>query len=104
MSVLGTVVAMPVAFLICQASLANVESSLEDAARSAGLGHCACWPGSPCRLMRPALLNSALLIFTLSIESLGIALIPGFRRPGNDFVASYLYDTWANPPPSTPVR
>ena len=95
MSVLGTVVAMPVAFLICQAALANVESSLEDAARSAGAGPLRVLARVTVPMMRPALLNSALLIFTLSIESLGIALILG-APAGNDFVASYLYDTWAN--------
>jgi iron(III) transport system permease protein len=95
MSVLGTVVAMPVAFLICQAALANVESSLEDAARSAGAGPLRVLTRVTVPMMRPALLNSALLIFTLSIESLGIALILG-APAGNDFVASYLYDTWAN--------
>jgi len=95
MSVLGTVVAMPVAFLICQASLANVESSLEDAARSAGARPLRMLARVTVPMMRPALLNSALLIFTLSIESLGIALILG-SPAGNDFVASYLYDTWAN--------
>ncbi len=95
MSVLGMVVAMPVAFLICQASLANVESALEDAARSAGAGPLRVLARVTVPMMRPALLNSALLIFTLSIESLGIALILG-APAGNDFVASYLYDTWAN--------
>lgn len=49
MSALGAVVAMPVAFLICQAALANVESSLEDAARSAGAGRCGCCGGLSCR-------------------------------------------------------
>ncbi len=95
MSALGTVVAMPVAFLICQAALGNVESSLEDAARSAGAGALRVLWRIIVPMMRPALLNSALLIFTLCIESLGIALILG-SAAGNDFVASYLYNTWSS--------
>ncbi|MCW2939713.1 MAG: afuB [Actinomycetia bacterium] len=95
MSALGTVVAMPVAFLICQASLANVESSLEDAARSVGARPLRVLSRVIVPMMRPALLNSALLIFTLCIESLGIALILG-APAGNEFVASYLYNTWSN--------
>lgn len=95
MSVLGAVVGMPVAFLICQASLANVESSLEDAARSAGARPLRVLTRVVVPMMRPALLNAALLIFTLCVESLGIALILG-SPAGNDFVASYLYNTWSN--------
>jgi iron(III) transport system permease protein len=43
----------------------------------------------------PALLNSGLLVFTLSIESLGIPLVLGSPQ-GHDFIASYLYNTWSN--------
>ena len=46
-------------------------------------------------MLRPALLNSALLVFTLSVESLGIALILG-SPAGNNLVASYLYSTWSS--------
>jgi iron(III) transport system permease protein len=94
MAALGAVVGMPVAFLICQASLANVESSLEDAARSVGARPLRVIWRVVVPMMRPALLNAALLIFTLCIESLGIALILG-SPAGNDFVASYLYNTWS---------
>jgi len=95
MSALGTVVAVPVVFLICQASLANVDSSLEDAARSAGARPLRVLLRIVVPMMRPALANSALLVFTLSIESLGIALILG-SAAGNDFIASYLYKTWSD--------
>ncbi|WP_329557413.1 ABC transporter permease [Streptomyces sp. NBC_00696] len=95
MSALGSVVGMPVAFLTCQAALANVDSSLEDAARSAGARPLRVITLIVVPMMRPALLNAALLIFTLSVESLGIALILG-SPAGNDFVASYLYNTWSS--------
>ena len=95
MSALGSVIGMPVAFLTCQAALANVDSSLEDAARSAGARPLRVITRIVVPMMRPALLNAALLIFTLSVESLGIALILG-SPAGNDFVASYLYNTWSS--------
>jgi iron(III) transport system permease protein len=46
-------------------------------------------------LLRPALLNAGLLVFTLSIESLGIPLVLGSPH-GHDVIASYLYNTWSN--------
>ena len=46
-------------------------------------------------MLRPALLNSGLLVFTLSVEALGIPLVLGSPQ-GHDFVASYLYNTWSN--------
>jgi iron(III) transport system permease protein len=46
-------------------------------------------------MLRPALINSGLLVFTLSIESLGIPLILGSPQ-GHDFIASYLYTTWSS--------
>jgi iron(III) transport system permease protein len=54
-------------------------------------------------MLRPAVLNSAVLIFALSLEILGIPLFVG--APSNiDFYASYLYNTWNNSPtPDPPV-
>jgi iron(III) transport system permease protein len=46
-------------------------------------------------MLRPALINSGLLVFTLSIESLGIPLVLGSPQ-GHDFLASYLYGAWSN--------
>jgi iron(III) transport system permease protein len=46
-------------------------------------------------LLRPALIDSAMLIFALCLEILGIPLFLG--RPAHiSFVASYLYDAWSN--------
>jgi iron(III) transport system permease protein len=46
-------------------------------------------------MLRPAILNSAVLIFALCLEILGIPLFVG--APSNiDFYASYLYNTWNN--------
>jgi iron(III) transport system permease protein len=46
-------------------------------------------------MLRPAILNAALLIFTVSLEQLGIPLFLGAQHDVN-FVASYLYDTWSS--------
>jgi iron(III) transport system permease protein len=94
MAVLGTATAVPVVFLVCQAALSGIGPELENSARSVG--------ASPLRvlglvtvpMLRPALLNSGLLVFMLSIESLGIPLVLGSPQ-GHDLIASYLYNTWS---------
>jgi iron(III) transport system permease protein len=86
---------MPVAFLTCQAALVRADSSLEDAARSAGASPIRVLRSVTIPMLRPALLNAATLIFTLSIAVLGIPLLLGV--PNNiQFVSSYLYTLWTN--------
>ena len=95
MSILGGCVAAPITFLTCRAALTNADSALEDAARSAGAGSGMVLRRVTLPLLRPALLNSALLTLTLAIEALGIPLILG--QPNNiNFLASYLYSTWTS--------
>ena len=94
---------LPVAFMTCEASLARADSSLEDAARSAGAAPLKVLRTVTIPMLRPALLNSGTLIFTLAIASLGIPLLLGTPR-NIQFVSSYLYLQWtnaANPDPST---
>jgi len=86
---------MPIAFLTCQAALVRADSSLEDAARSAGASPLRVLRSITIPMLRPALLNAATLIFTLSIAVLGIPLLLGV--PNNiQFVSSYLYTLWTN--------
>jgi iron(III) transport system permease protein len=86
---------MPIAFLTCQAALVRADSSLEDAARSAGATPLRVLRSITIPMLRPALLNSATLIFTLSIAVLGLPLLLGV--PNNiQFVSSYLYTVWTN--------
>lgn len=93
MGILGAATTMPLAFLTCQATLVSGDTSLEDAARSAGASPARVLRHVTIPMLRPALLNSALLIFILAFETLGIPLLLG--TPHNiDFVASYLYRTW----------
>jgi iron(III) transport system permease protein len=95
MAVLGTAVAVPVVFLVCQAALAGIDSALENSARSVGSSPLRALGRVTVPMLRPALLNSGLLVFTLSIESLGIPLLLGSPQ-GHDFIASYLYNTWSS--------
>jgi len=86
---------LPVAFLTCQAALARADSSLEDAARSAGARPMRVLRSVTIPMLRPALLNAATLIFTLSIAALGIPLLLGTSN-NIVFVSSYLYNTWTS--------
>jgi iron(III) transport system permease protein len=95
MAVLGTAVAVPIVFLVCQATLAGIDPALENSARSVGASPLRTLGRVTVPMLRPALLNSGLLVFTLSIESLGIPLVLGSPQ-GHDLVASYLYNTWSN--------
>jgi iron(III) transport system permease protein len=94
---------LPVAFMTCRAALARADSSLEEAARSAGAKPLHVLRSITIPMLRPALLNSATLIFTLAIASLGIPLLLGTPR-NIKFVSSYLYLQWTNattPDPAT---
>jgi iron(III) transport system permease protein len=86
---------LPVAYMTCEAALARADSSLEDAARSAGAAPLKVLRSVTIPMLRPALLNSGTLIFTLAIASLGIPLLLGTARDIK-FVSSYLYLTWTN--------
>jgi iron(III) transport system permease protein len=50
-------------------------------------------------MLRPALLNSGLIVFTLALEVLGLPLILG-SASNVHFVSSYLYNNWINKVPS----
>ena len=95
MAVLGTAVAVPVVFLVCRAALSGMDSALEDAARSVGAPALRVLGRVTLPMLRPALVNAGLLVFTLSIESLGIPLVFGSPQ-GHDFIASYLYNQWSS--------
>jgi iron(III) transport system permease protein len=103
MSLIEAARLLPVAFMTCEASLARADSSLEDAARSAGASPLRVLRKVTIPMLRPALLNAGTLIFTLAIASLGIPLLLGTPR-NIKFVSSYLYLTWtnaANPDPGS---
>jgi iron(III) transport system permease protein len=103
MAVIEAARLLPVAFLTCEAALSRADSSLEDAARSAGAGPMRVLRSVTIPMLRPALLNSGTLIFTLAIASLGIPLLLGEPRDIK-MISSYLYLNWtnaANPDPAS---
>jgi iron(III) transport system permease protein len=95
MAVLAAAVTLPISFLTCQSALAGTDSSLEDAARSAGAGPLQVIRRVTLPILRPAILNSTVLTFALALEVLGLPLILG--PPAHiDFYSSYLYKSWSN--------
>jgi iron(III) transport system permease protein len=102
MSVLGATVFLPIAFLTCRAALDGTDSALEDAARGAGASSITVIRRITLPLLRPAILNSAILVFALSFEALGIPLILG-QSAHIDLYASYLYHGWQNSPTPDPA-
>jgi iron(III) transport system permease protein len=95
MAVLGTAVAVPLVFLVCQAALSGIDPALENSARSVGASPLRVLVRVTVPMLRPAVLNSGLLVLLLSIESLGIPLVLGSPQ-GHDLIASYLYNTWSS--------
>lgn len=93
MALVGTSVAAPVVFLFCRSTLAAIDPALEDAARTAGASPVRALLSVSLPLLRPAIINSSLLVLTLSIEVLGLPLVLGFSN-NIDFISTYLFDNW----------
>jgi iron(III) transport system permease protein len=94
MGVMGAAVAAPVAMITVRAALRGGDIALEEAARSAGASTPTVLRRITIPLLRPALFSVALLIFTISLEQLGIPIFLGAAH-NVDFVASFLYRTWS---------
>lgn len=93
MAISGTVIATPIVFLFARASLASGDSTLEDAARCAGARPFRTLLSVTVPLLRPALLNSGLIVFALSLESLGLPLLLG-KSNDIELMSTYLYVHW----------
>jgi iron(III) transport system permease protein len=102
MGVMGASVSAPIALVIVRAALRGMDPSLEEAARSSGAGTLTVLSRITIPMLRPALLSAALLIFTISLEQLGIPIFLGAEH-NVQFVASYLYNTWSNSPTPDPA-
>jgi iron(III) transport system permease protein len=86
-------VTAPIVFFFVRGVLVNIDSALEDAARSSGASPLRALMSVTVPMLRPAILNSGMLVFALALEVLGIALILG--APSNtDLIGSYLYAQW----------
>ena len=99
MSVVGTTVIAPIVFLFVRGTLAGLDTSLEDAARTAGARPFRALLGVTVPLLRPALLNSGLIVFALAMEVLGLPLVLG-SSADIDLISSYLYRNWVQTVPS----
>jgi iron(III) transport system permease protein len=94
MGVMGAAVAAPIALITVRAALRGSDAALEEAARSTGASTGRVLRQITIPLLRPALLSVAVLVFTISLEQLGIPIFLGATH-NVDFVASYLYRTWS---------
>ena len=93
MALVAAVALMPIAYLYCSSSAAVADPALEDAARSVGAGPLRILFSVTLPLMRPPILYSTVLIFTIALEALSIPMILG-GPVGIDFFASFLYNRW----------
>ena len=91
MVVVAAICEAPLTFLYCLNSTRMADPALEDAARIAGAGSFRTLWNVTLPLMRPALIYSAILNFTLALELLSVPLI--FGGPiGIHFLSTFLYD------------
>jgi iron(III) transport system permease protein len=91
MALVAAICEAPLTFLYCLNSTRMADAALEDAARIAGAGSIRTLASVTLPLMRPALVYSAILNFTLALELLSVPLI--FGGPvGIHFLSTFLYD------------
>jgi iron(III) transport system permease protein len=89
MGVLGGLAMAPAVMLFCTSSLALMDASLEDAARSAGAGPLRVVRSVTLPLLRPAIVYSVLLTFVGGLEMLSIPLVFGWPS-GLEFFTTFL--------------
>jgi iron(III) transport system permease protein len=91
MAVVAAICEAPLTFLYCLNSTRMADAALEDAARISGAGSLRTLWSVTVPLMRPALVYSAILNFTLALELLSVPLI--FGGPvGIHFLSTFLFD------------
>lgn len=99
MAMLATGVAAPVVFLFVSASLTSQDTALERAAQAAGASPLRALRTVTLPLLRPAIMNSSVIVFALSLEVLGLPLILG-SSTNTQMISTYLYQRWVNTVPS----
>lgn len=99
MAMVATGIAAPIVYLLARSALGAQDASLEMAARSAGASPLRTLATVTIPLVRPALLNSSMIVFALSLEVLGLPLILGTSND-IEFISTYMYDNWLNVYPS----
>ena len=98
MALVATSVVGPIVALYVRGSLAGLDSSLEDAARCTGASPLRALCSVTVPMLRPALLNSGMIVFALALEVLGLPLVLG-SSSNVTLISSYLYDHWVNAVP-----
>jgi iron(III) transport system permease protein len=98
MIVVGITVGAPVVFLLARGALAALDSSLEDAARTAGARPLRALASVTVPMLRPAMLNSGLIVFAIALEVLGLPLVLG-TAPNVTLISTYLYKNWVQVDP-----
>lgn len=91
MAVVAAICEAPLTFLYCLNSTRMADPALENAARVSGAGSLRTVWAVTLPLMRPALVYSAILNFTLALELLSVPLIFGGPM-GIHFLSTFLYD------------
>lgn len=91
MAVIAAICEAPLTFLYCLNSTRMADPALENAARVSGAGSLRTVWAVTLPLMRPALVYSAILNFTLALELLSVPLIFGGPM-GIHFLSTFLYD------------
>lgn len=90
MAVTEAVSLVPICYLYCSGALRLADPSLEDAARSVGAGPLRVLRSVILPLLRPPILYSALLSFSVALETLSVPLLYG-RPVGINLFASFIY-------------
>ncbi|GAA1501819.1 ABC transporter permease [Nocardioides humi] len=84
---------VPMVYLLARARLSTLDSSIEDAALSAGAGPARILRTITLPMMRPSLLLAGVLISMMVFESLGLPLLLG-TSSGIETVSTYIYNNW----------
>jgi iron(III) transport system permease protein len=84
---------VPMVYLLARARLSTLDSSIEDAALSAGATPARILRTITLPMMRPSLLLAAVLISMMVFESLGLPLLLG-TSSGIETVSTYIYNNW----------
>ena len=91
MAITEAVALAPIAYVFCANALRNSDASLEGAAQTVGAGPFRILFSVIIPMMRPPVVYSSLLVFSLSLETLSIPLLYG-QPVGINVFATFLYN------------
>jgi len=90
MALIEAVSVAPIAYMFCRNALLQSDASLEAAAKTSGAPPLRILFSIVIPMMRPAIVYSAVLVFTVAVETLSIPLIIGIPA-GITFFSTFLY-------------